>query len=195
MINAAHAKEHVLPMVLPRNWNRLSVTEQLFVVADLERVDRGLPPYLGLNALLSKSAETAAKRDEDPESPAGFSEAVSAYGAGAGGTWAGDQSALLASYDWMYVDGWGGPHATSNIDCTSPRSSGCWGHRDQLLGSDPASRSYVGLECTTCEMGSGYSLIRGSWGSFTDLIELPSGSPPAMTFTWAANVLPYLPRQ
>jgi hypothetical protein len=195
MINAAHAKEHVLPMALPRNWSRLTVPEQLFVVADLERVDRELPPYLGLNAKLSRSAETAAKKEEDPDAAAGFSEARSGFGVGAGATWAGDQSVLLASYDWMYVDGWGGPHATSNIDCTNARSSGCWGHRDQLLGSDPPRGSYVGLECATCEMGSGYALFKGSWGSFTDLVELPSGAPPAMTFTWAVNVLPYLPKQ
>jgi hypothetical protein len=29
-------------------------------------------------------------------------------------------------------------------------------------------------------------------GSFTSLIELPAGTPPAMYFTWAKNVVPYL---
>jgi hypothetical protein len=195
LINAAHAKEHVLPMVLPRNWSRLTVQEQLFVIADLERVDRGLPPYLGLNALLSKSAETAAKKEGDPGLATGFPVAIGFFAVGAGGTWAGNQSVLFASYGWMYSDGWGGPHDTDNIDCTSPTSNVCWGHRDELLGSDLASHSDVGLECTTCEMGTGYAAIKNSWGSFTDLIELPSGTPPAMTFTWTANVLPYLPKQ
>jgi hypothetical protein len=34
-------------MILPLNWYLLSATQQLFVLADLERVDRGLPPYPG----------------------------------------------------------------------------------------------------------------------------------------------------
>lgn len=37
-------------MVLPSNVQRLTTAEQLFVVIDLERVDRGLAPYLGLTA-------------------------------------------------------------------------------------------------------------------------------------------------
>jgi hypothetical protein len=65
------------------------------------------------------------------------------------------------------------------------------GHRDQLLGDDGTYNFGVGLHCTTCEMGTGSAIVNGS-SSFTSLIELPAGSPPAMYFTWAKNVVPYL---
>ena len=49
-IDAARRREGVGPMVLPSNVQRLTTAEQLFIVIDLERVDRGLAPYLGLTA-------------------------------------------------------------------------------------------------------------------------------------------------
>lgn len=39
---------------------------------------------------------------------------------------------LAAMYGWMYYDGPGG----FNLDCTSSDSSGCWGHRDNILADD-----------------------------------------------------------
>jgi hypothetical protein len=54
LINKARAAEHVPPMVLPTNWTKLTVAEQLFVSADLERVGRGLPPYVGLSYKLNR---------------------------------------------------------------------------------------------------------------------------------------------
>jgi len=56
IINAARKRENVKPMVLPTNWYSLSAGEQLFVLADLERTARGLPPYLGINRVLDSSA-------------------------------------------------------------------------------------------------------------------------------------------
>jgi hypothetical protein len=46
-INVGRAAEGLAPMVLPTNWYRLNQGEQLFVVADLERTARGLPPTWG----------------------------------------------------------------------------------------------------------------------------------------------------
>jgi hypothetical protein len=40
-------------------------------------------------------------------------------------------------------------------------------------------------------MGAGFAVVAGS-GAFTDLVERPAGRPPAMYFTWARNVLPFL---
>jgi hypothetical protein len=42
-------------------------------------------------------------------------------------------------------------------------------------------------------MGTGFAIVSGR-SSLTDLVELPKGAPPAMTFTWAKNVAPYLPK-
>ena len=65
-IDHARALEGVRPMVLPSNWSSLTVGQQLFVVADLERVDRGLPPYLGLNGALGSAAQSAATSNAGP---------------------------------------------------------------------------------------------------------------------------------
>jgi hypothetical protein len=176
-------------MVLPSNWYSLSVPEQLFVIANLERTARGLPAYLGINAALSVNAQHAAQTNSDPSIAAGFIIGNDAQGEpGMGGAWAGGFSVLAADYVWMYDDGWGGSAtATSNIACTSASAPGCWAHRDELLGSDAPFNPGVGLNCQNCEMGTGFAQVNGS-SSFVDLIELPKGSPPAMTFTWALEL-------
>lgn len=192
-LDAARKAEKVAPMELPTNWSHLDAAEQLFVLADLERVARGLPPYLGLNRALDREAEHAARLDEDPTLAPGFAAGVDPSGVyGLGGAWSSAFSTLVADYYWMYSDGWGGSRAaTSNLACTSAAAPGCWAHRDELLGYDPRFNPGVGLQCKTCEMGTGYAIVDGH-ASLTDLVELPAGRPPAMTFTWARNVLPYL---
>jgi hypothetical protein len=192
-LDAARALEGVKPMILPLNWYVLRATQQLFVIADLERVDRGLPPYLGLNAVLSANAQAAAVKSTDPSLARGFAVGSNSQGTpGFGATWAQGMSPLTADYLWMYFDGWGGPFPkTLNVDCTSATAPGCWAHRGQLLGSDPGFNPGVGLQCTTCEMGSGFASVSGH-GSYTDLVELPRGAPPTMTFTWARDVAPFL---
>jgi hypothetical protein len=192
-INHARAVEGVRPMVLPNNWFSLTTAEQLFVVADLERTARGLPAYVGLNSALTSDAQHAAATNNDPTVAAGFPMANDAQGsAGFGGAWSGGFNVLAADYVWMYDDAWAGSvAATSNVACTSPHAAGCWAHRDELLGSDPGYNPGVGLGCTTCEMGTGFAMVNGH-ASYVDLIELPKGSLPPMTFTWANNVLPNL---
>lgn len=184
-INVARADEGLASMVLPTNWYTLSTTQQLFVLADLERTARGMPAYLGLNGALSATAQRAAAANSDPGLASGFPIANNAQGVPAmGAAWAGGFMPLIADYIWMYDDGWGGSAAaTSNIACTSPRAAGCWAHRDELLGSDPGYNPGVGLATANCEMGTGYAVVNGS-SSFVDLIEVPSGSLPPMTFTW-----------
>jgi hypothetical protein len=193
-INNARAIEGVRPMVLPSNWYGLTVPEQLFVIADLERTARGLPPYVGINAALTANAQHAAASNSDPSVAAGFPMANDAQGsAGFGGAWSGGFTVLAADYIWMYDDTWGGSAAkTSNIACTSAGAAGCWAHRDELLGSDPGYNQGVGLGCTDCEMGTGCAMVNGD-ASYVDLIEIPKGSLPPMSFTWANNVLPNLP--
>jgi hypothetical protein len=193
-INNARAIEGVRPMVLPSNWYGLTVPEQLFVIADLERTARGLPPYVGINAALTANAQHAAASNSDPSVAAGFPMANDAQGsAGFGGAWSGGFTVLAADYIWMYDDTWGGSAAkTSNIACTSAGAAGCWAHRDELLGSDPGYNQGVGLGCTDCEMGTGFAMVNGD-ASYVDLIEIPKGSLPPMSFTWANNVLPNLP--
>ncbi len=179
-LDAARASEGVPAMVLPTDWSGLSPAEQLFVLADLERVDRGLPPYVGLAPVLDAVALQAAHAGTDPvwQSPLAASEAS---------TWAGNEvSTLAAEYDWVYDDGYG----SANVDCTSPHAVGCWGHRDAILGQ------YTGLGCTDCVMGAAaVASPGGTWStSLAEIVVAPvrSGALP-LSFTWAADVLPYLP--
>ena len=139
-INDAQVAEHVRPLALPSDFLALTVTEQLFVLVNLERISRGVPPLVGLSPYLSAAATSAARQGQDP----GFR---SSYGPvrvwlppgggyyAFGGTWSGGAvNAAAAVFIWMYDDGWGGPDNTSNQACTGPSSSGCWGHRDELPG-------------------------------------------------------------
>ena len=112
-----------------------------------------------------------------------------------GGAWASGFTTLGADFGWMYADGWGGDlAATPNLACTSPRAAGCWAHRDELLGYDPRFNPGVGLRCRDCEMGTGFATRHGE-ASFTDLVELPARGAPPLTFTWARDVLPFLPNR
>lgn len=192
-INQARMAEHLRAMVLPRNWNLLTIREQLFVVVNLERTARGLRPYLGLNTLLNAAAQRAAASRRDPSIAPGFAIGTDQQGyPGMGGAWSAGFSVLAADFYWMYADGWGGTsQATSNIVCTSGTALGCWSHRDELLGSAPHYNPGVGLLCAKCEVGTGYAVVDGS-GSYVVLIELPRSKPPTMVFTWKNNVLPYL---
>ena len=61
-IDAARAEEGLRPMVLPADFPRLTVPEQLFVAVDRERVDRGLAPFTGLTTALDADAQKGRRR-------------------------------------------------------------------------------------------------------------------------------------
>ena len=129
-INAARAAEGVVPMVLPGDYASLTVPQQLLVLANLERVDRGLAPIEGLSSSLDADAELGAEGDEDPPFD-------NIYGNAATANWEGGYSNPLESeFGWMYDDGLG----SNNLDCTVGHTSGCWGHRHDTLWdfSEPA---------------------------------------------------------
>jgi hypothetical protein len=122
-INRARGAEGVRAMRLPSGFGALSAPAQLLVVANLERSDRGLTSAIGLSRSLDDNALTAARANQDPV-PNPF------YGNAYGSNWAGGIGSTLAvDFLWMYDDGPG----SSNIDCRSGQSSGCWGHRQNIL--------------------------------------------------------------
>ncbi|MGA3219689.1 MAG: hypothetical protein ABSE77_11555 [Acidimicrobiales bacterium] len=124
-IDAARSGEGVGAMVLPADFSSLSVPEQLLVVSNLERVDRGLAPITGLSAGLDANAQQGAADDADP-----FASPF--YGKEWASNWAGGYaSSLVADFFWMYDDGPG----SFNIDCQSAGDPGCWGHRNNILAS------------------------------------------------------------
>ncbi len=175
----AHALEHLAPVRLPRDWARLSVAEQLFVLCDVERVSRGEAPILGLSRALDAQAQVGAVHDADPLMSAPVAGATGAYAS----NWAGADNALDANYSWMYLDGWAGA-ATRNADCTSAGAPGCWGHRDNIL-VDAAREPCPSGGCAYV-MGAGYVArgAGGGYGSFSELIVQVAGARPALFYTW-----------
>jgi hypothetical protein len=174
-INFGLSTEGLAPISLPSNWSSLTVEEQIFVIVDLERVARGLQPFVGLSFAWALDAELGALANADPPDPPG-NPWVATVWAGGGGIY----SPLEADYIWMYDDGVGGP----NIDCASAGAAGCWVHRDNILS--------VG-SCTTCVVGAGYAVIGGVASMAAVFVE-PAAAPSALPFTWLNNVAPYLGR-
>jgi hypothetical protein len=150
--------EGVSPMSLPSNYPSLTPPEQLFVLTDLERIDRGIAPISGLSANLDAYAQAGANAGRDPSFPP--------YGGG-GSTWAATSSPGTALAFWMYDDGPGG----TDLDCPASGGGGCWGHRDVILGQY-ASPSLMGV-------GYGSSTTQLFMGG--DTVDTPY-------FTWAQEI-------
>jgi hypothetical protein len=162
-INRCRAAEGLGTMTLPSNWSRLGAADQLLVVLNLERVNRGLAPIVGLSGTLNGLAGAGASSRTDPTFPAaGFRSG--------GVVWAGgDTSVLGADDDWMYHDGVGG----GNVDCTGSITSGCWEHRDNIL----ADSSKAPLVAGAAVIGRSYA------------VELLSGySTKGLSFTWKGEL-------
>jgi hypothetical protein len=167
-LNAARADEGVGPMALPSNWRALTIPQQIFVTVDLERVARGLPPFIGTSPLLQATAAKGAATSTDPGN-------VSVPASQDAANWeAGLDNPLGADYLWMYYDGPG-----FNLDCPPTGGGTCWVHRENILSMGT---------CTTCIMGTGNNPAANS---MTELFVRPI-NPVALTFTWANNVAPYL---
>jgi len=165
-IDNARTQEGLPGMVLPSDWTQLTPQQQLFTATNLERTARGMAPLSGLASALDQASQSAATQNTDPSAPAGFP--WSSWG----GNWAGAVgSPLEAIYFWMYDDGPG----SYNIDCTPSNSSGCWGHRNNVL---------LSLRCQPCLMGAGFNAnaYQGT-PSWTELLVDTSGSQ-ALDFTW-----------
>jgi hypothetical protein len=179
-INHAHALEGVRPMVLPAGFAQMSTQDQLFVVIDLERVDRGLPPFLGLTAALNRNAQRGANGAGDPPD-AGRRYALD------DSEWAGGSvNGLDADYGWMYNDGYN----SGNLDCGHRGDSGCWGHRKGILddfGSGPGLVMGAALAKAS-------DTHEGDVGGTSMAVTLAASAvpPPSYTFTWA-QVLAALP--
>jgi len=165
-IDNARRVEGLPGMSLPSNWSALTPQEQLYVGTNLERTVRGLPALSAMATLLDQASAQGAATGADPSPPGGFPYEQW------GGNWAGGVgNPLEAIYYWMYNDGPG----SANADCTPGNSSGCWGHRDEIL---------LSLTCTPCVMGTGFD-DHGWEGqpSWAELLVGSSGSP-ALDFTW-----------
>jgi hypothetical protein len=177
--NTARATEGLGPMSLPRGFTALSPAEQLFVITDIERVDRGLPPFVGLVDTFDADAMNGARANTDPgptTEPPGLR--IVAWGS----NWAENGNPLGSNYFWMYDDGVN----SGNIDCTTAGQSGCWGHRQNILSLANYQQQFGG----TLLMGAAeaYGTFGNGWASDTELLVLASGPIPPLTYTWAQAV-------
>jgi hypothetical protein len=161
---------------------RLTPAQQLFVVVNLERTERGLAPAVVLSKSLSAIAQAGAQAGRDP---AVGRVARTLPGGGrtvyVGATWSGGWiNPLGADYAWMYDDGPGG----SNLDCHGGSAKLCWGHRDILLTNSALKYCHGQGELA---MGTGHAGRAGGYGeSDTVLMAGVCGHAPTdATFTWA----------
>jgi len=172
-LDRARQLEGVRPMALPPGFARLSVPEQLFVVINLERVDRGLPPFAGLTTPLDHNAQLGANAANDPPDPG---PAYLQFD----GEWAGGSSnALDAVYGWMYDDG----PDSGNLDCPHAGAAGCWGHRKGILddfGTGP------GLVMGTAIDLHGDTRPDAGGTSMTATLAVMGAPVAPLVFTWAA---------
>jgi hypothetical protein len=175
----ARAPEGLGPMALPAGFSALTPAQQIFVVTDIERVDRGLAPFVGLVDTLSSDAQAGAQANADPNPtlvPPGLH--LVAWGS----NWAENGNPLGSNYFWMYDDGLN----SGNIDCTSTNQSGCWGHRENILSLSNYQQQYGG----TLLMGAAevYGSTGNGWASDAELLVLASGPLPPLSYTWAQAV-------
>jgi hypothetical protein len=164
-------------------FDRLSLPEQIFAIADIERTARNVAPIAGLTVQLNAIAAAGARHEADPDVAlplqlvgGGLSTEFSSNMA------AGTANALGADYYWMYDDGPNSP----NAGCQQAGQPNCWGHRRNVLTN--YTSSYL------CPAGShiyavmGASEIRTSvWPapSITEIFVNDCGRAPTMYFTWA----------
>lgn len=180
-INHQHALEHIRAIVLPRNFWTLAPALQIFVITNLERVSRGLKPVRGINAQMSGWATTAARHSADV-SVGAWNLSNGTQLQIFGSVWASDLNSLDADFIWMYADGWA-TGGSNNSDCTSATSSGCWGHRQIVLGK------FGGSSALVAGVGSvPHLLAGGALNSDAEAIANYTGVAPTLTYTWATAV-------
>lgn len=121
--NRARAKEHLRPLVLPRNFTSLTTNQRILVLVDLELRARHLAPYIGLNTTLNRDSQTAANNNVLPGYPS--------WAQTGGASFRHTLNPFWTVYDWMYYDGEG---AGTN-HCTSAETWGCWQDRQSVLAA------------------------------------------------------------
>jgi outer membrane biosynthesis protein TonB len=177
--DTARGREGLGPLSLPGNYSALTPAEQLFVLADSERVDRGLPPAVGLVAEFDQDAQAAAQANTDP------GPTIVPPGVGIlrwASNWGENAGALGSNYNWMYDDGPG----SGNLACGGG-GGGCWGHRDNILGF---SASELAASGGTLVMGAGEASPPSAapWMSDAELFAVITHNPAYYIYTWGQAV-------
>lgn len=163
-LDRAAAKLHQPPYQLPANFTTLTPEEQVFILANLDRIRYKLSPMTGLTRALDRDAlgglptdPLGVKGDGDPRPT---NPSVTQYTA----NWAGGYPNIVLAYEgWMYDDGYRSP----NLACRRPASRGCWGHRHDVLWKfGSTGRAAVGAAAGKDAHGRrGFALLLGKGGA------------------------------
>ena len=158
-------------------FSKLSVSEQVFVVSNLERTTRGLYPAMAMVKRLDMIAAGAARRDQDPtDNGKGYSSIWSSAPSALG------QYAFFADFGWMYDDGPPPQYIFRNVDCSKAGQGGCWGHRDNILSNPLNGWSGCPSELVT---GTGFAQRTPDGPSLAQIFEVACSNLGTTTsFTW-----------
>ena len=137
-VNAARAKEGLGHLLLPSNFRRLSISQQLFVLTNIERVDRGLWPVAGVSSRLISVAASGV--DAMPQ----------CNNCGAAANWASTKNPFWTHFLWMYDDGPNSPNSESN-----------WGHRHNILINNFPGPLLMGAAIGTSASGGTGEVFEG----------------------------------
>ncbi|MGA2210057.1 MAG: hypothetical protein ABSH30_10515 [Acidimicrobiales bacterium] len=152
-LDDARTHEPLPPM--PNSFNlaafdRLTPSEQVFAIANIERTARGEPAMAGMTAQLDAVASNAAAHQIDPSISLPYHLTTGGSATTYGANFAeGTANAMGANYYWMYDDGLDSPNAS----CTQADQSACWAHRKNTL-DDYENPGY-------CSRGSQVHILMG----------------------------------
>ena len=140
------------PYRVPSGFTTMPPSHQWLVLSNIDRAAYHLTRISGIASALNTIARSGAQARIDPNPWPLLQRLPGQLQIGFGSNWAGGQpNGLVAYFGWMYDDGYGG----ENVDCRTPTASGCWGHRQNILGfasapvltmgaaAIPAARSYA----------------------------------------------------
>lgn len=156
--------------LLPTHFTTLTPAQQAFVLTNLDRTLYGLPVVPGLTDQLNNQAMTTGVQAENDPTPGSipWTSYTTNY------AW-GQYNMPLAYQGWMYDDGYG----SGNVDCPTPSSDGCWGHRHDILAT-----TY--FENRTLAMGAASGASTHHSRNFAMLIVggTPGTYNPTYSYTW-----------
>ncbi len=131
-IDAARAEEGVRPMVLPADFARLTIPEQLFVAIDRERSIAAWPRSPASARTSTLVPRTAPRRRASHPGPAYRHVTTEWIG--------GVDNGLDTDFQWVYDDG-----PDSGVPgCSTRRTSGCWADRSIVLGRRGSKQLVMG---------------------------------------------------
>jgi hypothetical protein len=159
--------EGLSPLPLPANWSNLSDPQRGFVLMNLERLERGEAPMVGISTTLDEYAAAGADANTDPS--------------GGSSIWSTGDFVQTGMPGWLYDDGPGG----FNYDCTGDVTSGCFGHRDNIL-EDPTQTELAAGVADSPRGNSAAAVFSTAYTDFNFLwdSELTEGYPQGLPSTY-----------